>query len=347
MAQIAKDNDAQWQSNRPAEKRMKRGRSSHRIVKPAFVEPMQCKAVTDLPSGDDWTFEIKFDGYRCLAVKNGAKTTLFSRNGKRLNDRFAEVSNAVAELPGDFTIDGEIVALDEQGRPSFQLLQNSGSSRPPIFFYAFDLLNLEGEDHLDSPIERRRELLNELLGRPADPLRLSPLLQAPAGHILEAVQKLGLEGVVGKRAGSVYERGERSGAWIKRRINRAQEFVIGGFVPGSHGFDSLIVGVYEKKRLTFVAKVRNGFVPRIRDEIFPQLKKRIIDDCPFTNLPEKKASRWGEALTAEKMKECRWVKPELVCQVAFVEWTDGGKLRHCTFVGMRDDKAAPKIVRET
>jgi bifunctional non-homologous end joining protein LigD len=119
MAQIAKDNDAQWQSNRPAEKRMKRGRSSHRIVKPAFVEPMQCKAVTDLPSGDDWTFEIKFDGYRCLAVKNGAKTTLFSRNGKRLNDRFGEVSNVVAELPGDFTIDGEIVALDEQGRPSF------------------------------------------------------------------------------------------------------------------------------------------------------------------------------------------------------------------------------------
>ena len=108
------------------------------------------------------TFEIKFDGYRCLAVKNGAKTTLFSRNGKRLNDRFGEVSNAVAELPGDFTIDGEIVALVEQGRPSFQLLQNSGSSRPPIFFYAFDLLNLEGEDHLDLPIERRRELLNEL-----------------------------------------------------------------------------------------------------------------------------------------------------------------------------------------
>jgi bifunctional non-homologous end joining protein LigD len=347
MAQIARDNDAQWQSNRPEEKRAKRGRSSHRIVKPAFVEPMQCKPVTDLPAGDDWTFEIKFDGYRCLAVKTGTKASLLSRNGKRLNDRFPEVAAAVAELPGDFTLDGEIVALDEQGRPSFQLLQNSGSSLPPIFYYAFDLLNSQGEDHLASPIERRRERLGELLREPVDPLRLSPLLQAPTGHILEAVQKLGLEGVVGKRTGSVYEPGERSGAWIKRRINRAQEFVIGGFVPGSHGFDSLIVGVYEKKRLTYVAKVRNGFVPRLRDEIFPELKKRIIDDCPFTNLPEKKASRWGEALTAEKMKECRWVKPELVCQVAFVEWTDGGKLRHCTFVGMRDDKAAAKVVRET
>jgi bifunctional non-homologous end joining protein LigD len=156
------------------------------------------------------------------------------------------------------------------------------------------------------------------------------------------VQKLGLEGVVGKRARSAYEPGERSGAWIKLRINRRQEFVIGGFVPGSHGFDSLIVGVYEKKRLNFVAKVRNGLVPRIRDEIAPQLKKRIIDECPFGNLPEEKRSRWGQPLTVEKMKECRWVKPELVCQVAFAEWTDGGKLRHCTFVAMRDDKAPAK-----
>jgi ATP-dependent DNA ligase len=121
---------------------------------------------------------------------------------------------------------------------------------------------------------------------------------------------------------------------------------VGGFVPGSHGFDSLIVGVFEKKRLQFVAKVRNGFVPRIRDEIFPSLKKLMSDDCPFVNLPEKKSSRWGEPLTAEKMNECRWVKLVLVCQVAFVEWTDGGKLRHCTFLGMRDDKAAAQVVRE-
>jgi bifunctional non-homologous end joining protein LigD len=347
MQQIAKDNDAQWQSNRPAEKKMKRGPSSHRIVKASYIEPMQCKAVTDLPAEDEWTFEIKFDGYRCVAVKSGTKVALFSRNEKRLNARFPVVADALARLPGDFTLDGEVVALDEQGRPSFQLLQNSESVAPPIFFYAFDLLHRDGEDLVGLPIERRREQLNVLLGDPADPLRLSPLLQAPAGHILEAVQKLGLEGVIGKRTRSLYEPGERSGAWIKRRVNRAQEFVIGGFVPGSHGFDSLIVGVYEKKRLQFVAKVRNGFVPRIRDEIFPALKKLIIDDCPFANLPEKKASRWGEALTAEKMKDCRWVKPALVCQVAFVEWTDGGKLRHCTFLGMRDDKAAGKVVRET
>jgi bifunctional non-homologous end joining protein LigD len=249
--------------------------------------------------------------------------------------------------PGDFAVDGEIVALDAHGRPAFQLLQNSQSAKPPIFFYAFDLLNFEGEELLRTPIEQRREKLSELFMTPTDPLRLSPLLQAPAGEVLEAVQKLGLEGVVGKRIGSIYEPGERSGAWIKRRTNREQEFVIGGYVPGARGFDTLIVGVYEKKRLIYVAKVKDGFVPRTRDEIFPQLKKLPQKDCPFTNLPETKASRWGEALTAEKMMDCRWVKPELVCQVAFVEWTDGNKLRHCTFRAMRDDKNPKTVVRET
>lgn len=347
MRQIATDNDAQWQGNTPAEKHAKRGPSSHRIEKPAFVEPMQCKAVTELPDGADWTFEIKFDGYRCVAVKFGTKVTLFSRNEKKLNDRFPALAAALAELPGDFAMDGEIVALDDKGRPSFQLLQNSGSARPAIYFYAFDLLHHDGENLQRSPIERRREMLGELLANPTDPLRLSPLLQAPAGEILEAVQKLGLEGVVGKRRGSIYEPGERSGAWIKRQTNREQEFVIGGYVPGAGGFDALIVGVYEKKRLIYVAKVKDGFVPRTRDEIFPALKKLLIDDCPFTNLPEKKASRWGEALTAEKMKDCRWVKPALVCQVAFVEWTDGGKLRHCTFVAMRDDRKPGMVTRES
>jgi DNA ligase D, 3''-phosphoesterase domain/DNA polymerase LigD, polymerase domain/DNA polymerase LigD, ligase domain len=346
MRQIAKDNDAQWQSNTPAEKHTKRGPTSHRVTRAAFVEPMQCKAVTELPEGDDWTYEIKFDGYRCIALKTGRKVTLYSRNEKKLNDRFPALAEALAALPGDFGVDGEIVALDDKGRPSFQLLQNSGCQQAPTSFYAFDLFHRDGEDLHRTPIERRRELLNELLPAPADPVRLSTLLQAPVGHILEAMRKQGLEGVVGKRRGSKYEPGERSGAWIKRRTNRAQEFVIGGFVPGSSGFDSLIVGVYEKRRLQFVAKVRNGFVPRVRDEIFPALTKLLIDGCPFVNLPEKKASRWGEALTANRMKECRWLKPALVCQVAFVEWTDDGKLRHSTFVGMRDDKPASQVIRE-
>ena len=125
-----------------------------------------------------------------------------------------------------------------------------------------------------------------------------------------------------------------------------QDFVIGGYIPVSHGFDALLVGVYENKELIFVAKVKDGFVPRIRDEIFPALQKLRVA-LPVQKPAEKRASRWGESLTAEKMKECQWVKPKLVCQVAFVEWTDAGHLRHCTFVAMRDDKKPAEVVRET
>lgn len=347
MAQIAKANDAQWQSSRPAApvKATKR-HFVGKHVEPKFIEPMQCKAVTLLPEDDNWTFEIKFDGYRCVAVKRGSNLTLFSRNEKVLNKRFHNVVEALGSLAGDFVLDGEIVALDEEGRPSFQHLQNNQSTKHSVYFYAFDLLNRNGEALLDSPLERRRELLGALLSTPADPLRLSPLLRAPSGQILEAVRKLRLEGVIGKRIGSRYEPGERSGAWIKHRTNREQEFVIGGYVPGARGFDGLLVGVYEKKRFIFVAKVKNGFVPRLRDEMLPALRDLATGACPFKNLPEKKTARWGEALTAEKMKECRWVKPKLVCQVAYVEWTDAGHLRHCTFVAMRDDKKATDVVRE-
>jgi ATP-dependent DNA ligase len=161
------------------------------------------------------------------------------------------------------------------------------------------------------------------------------------------VRKLGLEGVVGKQIDSTYEPGERSGAWIKLRANMEQEFVIVGYIPGALGFDALLVGVYENKKLIFVAKVKNGFVPRVRDEIFPTLKTLQTARCPFKNLPEKRASRWGESLTEEKMDQCRWVKPKPVCQVAFLEWTDAGHLRHCTFVAMRDDKKPAGVVRET
>ncbi|MGZ5553381.1 MAG: non-homologous end-joining DNA ligase [Chthoniobacterales bacterium] len=348
MTAIAKDNDAQWQSNRPAAMARRKMRlTSRQTTQPKFVEPMKCKPVARLPNESNWTFEIKFDGYRCLALKNDDEVKLVSRNEKLLNARFPNVVRALAEVPGDFAIDGEIVALDEEGRPSFQILQNNVSKAYDAYFYAFDLLNRNGEKLLCLPIEERRAFLDELLPEPNDPLRRSPLLDAPSGQVLEAVRKLGLEGVVGKRNGSLYEPGERSGAWIKQRTSAEQEFVIGGYKPGTRGFDSLLVGVYENKHLMFVAQVKDGFVPRLRDEIFAQFKKLRTGVCPFVNLPEKKGARRGDALTAEKMKECRWLKPKLVCQVAFVEWTDAGNLRHAKFIAMRDDKKASEVVRES
>ena len=226
---------------------MTKNQTIQKRTEPAFIEPMQCKPVTALPAGENWTFEIKFDGYRCIVVKRGREVTLFSRNEKVLNKRFPGVVDAFASLDGDFVLDGELVALDSKGRPSFQILQNNLSRTLPVYFYCFDLLNRDGELLINLPIERRRELLGSLLAAPKDPVRLSPLLQAPSGEVLEAVRKLGLEGVVGKRIGSIYEPGERSGAWIKLRANMEQEFVIGGYIPGARGFDALLVGVYEKQ----------------------------------------------------------------------------------------------------
>ena len=348
MAAIVKANDAQWQSNRPATaQKTPTAAARRKRVPPKFVKPMQCKAVTKLPEDDVWTFEIKFDGYRCLAVKNEGEVTLFSRNENVLNARFPNVVEAFAEVPGNFAIDGEIVALDPKGRPSFQLLQNNLTRPLAVYFYAFDLLHRDGEDFFRLPLSRRRELLDEVLLDPTDPLRRSPLLEASAGEVLEAVRKLGLEGVVGKRDDSAYEAGERSGAWIKQRADRTQEFVIGGYIPGTRGFDSLLVGVYEQKQLNFVARVKDGFVPRLREEIFARFKNLLTARCPFVNLPEKKGARRGDALTADKMKECRWLKPKLVCQVSFVEWTDAGNLRHATFAALREDKKATEVVRET
>lgn len=348
MEEIAKANDAQWQSNRTAAltKRKLLGGGRKR-VEATFIEPMRCKAVTALPEDENWRFEIKLDGYRCIGVKRGSEVMLFSRNKNVLNDRFPNVVDALRLLEGDFVLDGEIVALDEQGRPSFQLLQNNRSAGLTVYLYVFDLLIRDGETLLIQTIEWRRERLSELLPESVDPIRLSPLLQASANKVLEGVRKLGLEGVIGKRNGSLYEAGERSGAWIKHRTDHEQEFVIGGYIPGARGFDALLVGVYKDKTLIFVAKVKNGFVALKREEIFPKFKKLVTPKCPFSNLPEKKAARWGESLTAEKMKECRWMKPKLICQVAFVEWTDAGHLRHCTFIALRDDKNAAEVVRET
>ena len=197
---------------------------------PGFIEPMQCKPVMALPPNGKWTFEIKFDGYRCIAAKVRQEVTLFSRHKKVLNKRFPGVVDALASLDSDFVLDGELVALDSKGRPSFQTLQNNLSRTLPVYFYCFDLLSRDGETLVSSPIEQRRDLLHTIVAAPGDPLRLSPLLQASSGQVLEAVRKFGLEGVVGKRIRSIYEPGERSGAWIKLRTNMEQEFVIGGYI---------------------------------------------------------------------------------------------------------------------
>lgn len=157
----------------------------------------------------------------------------------------------------------------------------------------------------------------------------------------------GLEGIVAKRANSVYQPGKRTGLWSKHRISLGQEFVIGGYVPSNLGLDSIIVGFYRGKDLIYVSRVRAGFVPATRRKVFEQIKHLTTTHCPFANLPESASGRWGQGLTAEKMKECLWLRPEIVAQIEFLEWTSVDHLRHTKFIGLRDDKDPGKVVKET
>src|SRR5450432_762140 len=204
-----------------------------------------------------------------------------------------------------------------------------------------------GRDVMREPLSKRRPLLlNEALVDLQDPVRFSPALEANLADLIQSVKAQCLEGLVSKRRNSFYEPGERSGAWQKMRINQSQELVIGGYTPGSRGFDSLVIGYFEEGRLLYAARTRNGFTPLLRSQIFERLSKLEIETCPFANLPEKHAGRWGQGLTAEKMKECRWLKPRLVAQFEFVEWTADNYLRHSKFAGMRDGNIAEQVARE-
>jgi bifunctional non-homologous end joining protein LigD len=197
---------------------------------------------------------------------------------------------------------------------------------------------------LKEPLERRRETLRKIFeGIKAAPIALSESLNASAAELVRVAKEFGFERIVAKRKDSVYESGKRTGTWIEYKVNRGQEFVIGGYTPGTP-FDALIVGYYEGERLLYAAKVRNGFVRQVRREVATRFKGLEIDTCPFANLPERKRTQW--ALTEEEMENCVWLKPELVAQIEFTEWTPDGHLRHSKFVGLRDDKVAKDVVRE-
>jgi bifunctional non-homologous end joining protein LigD len=315
-------------------------------AKATFIETMECLPVGKLPEGPEWTYEIKLDGYRLEAVKSARKVTLYSRRKNVLNEKFHYVATALRDLPDSTVLDGELVAIDSKGRTDFNLLQNFRSAESQIHYYAFDILIHKGKDVTQLPLEERRTLLAKVTPR-NDHIGLSVVERGSAAQILKFVRQHGLEGVIAKRADSVYEPGKRSGLWTKTRINLGQEFVVGGYTPGTQGFDALIVGYYLGKDLMFAARVRAGFVPATRREVFARIKDLKIPKCPFANLPEKSAGRWGQGLTAEKMKGCVWVKPKVVVRIDFAEWTGAGKLRHTKFVALRDDKDPRKVVRET
>ena len=318
-----------------------------RKIHAAFIEPMLLLPCTELPEGPDWIRELKLDGYRALAIKTAGQVQLRSRNDNEFAVRYPAIAKALAALPDETVIDGEIVAFDETGRPSFNILQNYGSAKAQILYFAFDVLVLAGRDVRSEPLHIRRELLEKkVMLKLAEPVRFSPELPGSVADLVQSVKAQGLEGLVAKQRQSRYEPGLRSGLWRKMRINQGQEFVIGGYTTGGKTFDALVFGYYEGKELLYAARTRNGFTPKLREELLKKFHAIETTDCPFTNLPEPKGGRWGAGLTAAKMAGCRWLKPILVGQFEFVEWTPDNHLRHSRFIGLRDDKVPQSVVRE-
>ena len=310
------------------EPRVVRPRNARRSA-PDFLEPMAARVVKQLPDGEGWLYEVKLDSYRALLIKDGERVEIRSRKNRDLTQMYPGVAEAALRVSAArAVIDGEIVAVDSQGRPS-----------PPL---SFDLLHLEGVDLTGEPLHERRAPLSELLD--GSGLLLSRELPGTPAAIVEAARGLGLEGVIAKRRDSPYEPGERSGAWQKLALS--QEFVVGGYRPGHDAVDALLVGHYEGLKLHFAGKVKAGFVAHTRRELFKQLRPLRADACPFANLPNSKSDRWGGGVTADEMREMQWVKPEVVVQIRFVEWTAEGRLRHAAFVRLRPDKDAGEVRRE-
>jgi bifunctional non-homologous end joining protein LigD len=342
MARIAQERDAEWRS----------GHEEKAPAKLSFIAPMKATLAAQPPAQGDWLYELKFDGYRALALKSGGDVQLLSRNEKDFSKRFPEIAEAVGKLStAAAALDGEIVALDEQGRPSFQLLQalETGEARPPLAFYIFDLPQLGSDDLTKLPLEKRRALLEKVLSDAEEPLRYSAEIRGDPEELLKEVRERGLEGIIGKRRDSSYEVGQRSRSWIKLKCVQEQELVIGGFTPSEgtrHHFGALLVGYYQAKKLHFAGKIGTGFTTATLKLLSSKMQKLKRATCPFANLPEKQQGRWNQNITPREMKLCHWVEPRLVCQARFSEWTKDGRLRHGVFLGLREDKAADEVVRE-
>jgi len=308
---------------------------------------MKATAVTELPKGEEWIYEVKWDGYRALGLKHGQNARLLSLKDKNLTSDFPAVAEAVRSIhAGTASIDGEIVAVDSNGCPSFQALQNRASLRRDwqIVYYAFDLLNFEGEDWTKKPLAERKEKLRKILQ--GSDVRYNANLSGSPKEILRTIESARLEGIIAKKRNSLYRVGTRVTTWLKFKINKGQELVIGGYKPDAASFQSVLVGYYEAKKLLFAGKVRQGFNPYVRAKLLAAMRPYLTTKCPFANLPSSRTSHFGEGITTEEMKELCWLKPKLVAQISFTEWTNYGLLRHATFEGLRDDKEPHSVVRE-
>jgi bifunctional non-homologous end joining protein LigD len=315
---------------------------ARKAAAPAHLEPMLATAVTKPPPGSQWIYEIKWDGVRALCLVKDGTLEIHSRTGKRCERQYPELASLPEHVNAKMAwLDGEICVLDENGRARFEMIQprihaNAGAAprlaeTAPVTLFLFDVLYVDGYDLRGVGLDERKRVLQTLV-TPGENVRISETFHTDGEHMFEAARQMGLEGVLAKDRRSTYE-SKRSNCWLKLKVLNEQEFVIGGFTKGEREyFGALVLGVSENGKLRHVGQVGTGFDHKLMKAIYQQLEPLITKTSPFVNKP--------------RIPEVTWVKPEVVCQVRFLERTQDGMLRAPVFVRLRDDKDAAQVVEE-
>ena len=354
IEEISVQRDRTWESNKSVKQNVKNGavkkvtrsidpskiQDALKRSMPAFIEPQLATLVKTAPDDDGWIEEVKFDGYRMLCQIDQGQARLHSRNNKEWTANFPSIADAAARLPVESAwLDGEVVQMDERGRSSFQNLQNALSlnEEGDLLYYVFDIPYFNGFDLRNVPLLERKHLLETVMASPPGPLRLSFHQVGNGAAFFRETCKLGLEGMIAKARASKYS-GTRGRAWLKIKCGLRQEMVIGGFTDpeGSRlGLGALLLGVYENGQLRYSGKVGTGFNDAMLLKLRKQLDKLESHKPAFSNPP-----RGAQA------RRSHWVKPLLVAEIEFTEWTQDGTLRHPSFQGLREDKEATEVIRE-
>jgi bifunctional non-homologous end joining protein LigD len=301
-------------------------------------EPQLATLVSEPPDGDQWLHELKYDGYRCLISLGGGQVRLYTRKKLDWTDRFSSLVPSALALPVDSAlIDGEVVVLDEKGHSSFAALQQAMKSRASLTYFAFDLIEINGEDISRRPQIERKQRLQELVGVYGEQgsIYYSEHVQGKGAQVFRSLCDQGFEGIVSKRADAPYRSG-RTRAWLKVKCSKRQEFVIGGWLPSDKraGFRSLLLGYWRGDEFIYAGKVGTGFDAALLQSLSNKLKRLKQAKSPFAKVPR------------AAVRGAQWVKPELVAEIAFTEFTEDGMLRHPSFLGLREDKDARSVVLE-
>mgnify|MGYP003574957114 CR=1 FL=1 len=315
---------------------------------PKAIKPMLATLVDEPFDNEEWQYEVKWDGYRAIAKLNKGKVELLSRNNKSFNDRFYPIYKLLQNWSINAVIDGELLVLNEKGISNFGTLQNWRSEADgELVFYVFDILWYEGKNLTGLTLIERQAILNEVLPTDDEKIRISKVFDTSGIDFFDAAGRIGLEGIMAKRKSSTYLVNKRSKDWLKIKVSKRQEVIIAGFTRNedtSKLFSSLILAVWENKQLTYVGKVGTGFSDADQKKMMEQFEPYIVKKSPFTVAPDvNKLSRFQHK---ELKAKATWMKPELVCEVAFTEVTEDGVFRHPSFQGMRSDKDAKEVIRE-